>query len=1195
MSAAKYVTLDGNEAAAYVAHQTSEVIAIYPITPASPMGELSDAWSARGRENIFGTVPSVIEMQSEAGASATVHGALQAGALSTTFTASQGLLLMIPTMYKIAGELTPTVFHIAARSLATHALSIFGDHADVMAVRQTGWAMLASASVQESQDLAMISHAATLRTRIPFLHFFDGFRTSHEVNKIAQLSMDDVKSFMDYDLIAAHRERGMSPDNPILRGTAQNPDVYFQAREASNPLYLAVPDIVKEMMQQFGQLTGRQYGLFDYVGAPDAERVIVMMGSGIGATEEAVGKLVVSGEKVGLVKVRLYRPFDVPAFIESLPATTKSIAVLDRTKEPGSIGEPLYQDVITALSEAGKLASIPTIIGGRYGLSSKEYTPAMAASVFDELKAAEPKKHFTVGIVDDVTHLSLKWNPEFSTEPDDVMRAVFYGLGSDGTVGASKNSVKIIGENTDKFAQGYFVYDSKKSGSVTVSHLRFSPRPINSTYLIDRANFVACHQFNFLSRMDVLEVAEPGATFLLNSPYGPDEVWDTLPKEAQQQIIDKKLKFYVVDAYTVAREVGMGTRINTIMQTCFFSLAKLLPGTEAIDHIKTAIKKTYGSRGESVLERNYAAVDGALAALHEVTVPASATSTKQREALVADNGTDFVKRVTSMLIAGLGDKLPVSALPIDGTFPTDTAKYEKRSIAQEIPIWDPDICIQCGLCALVCPHAAIRSKAYPASSLNGSTPEGFESRPWKGKELVDHLVTIQVAPDDCTGCGVCVDVCPAKSKEVVKHKAINMEEKQPHLDKERANFDFFLELPEVDRTAAKIETVKGSQLLQPLFEFSGACSGCGETPYLKLMSQLFGDRAMIGNATGCSSIYGGNLPTTPYSVNGAGRGPTWNNSLFEDTAEFGVGLRMAVNQKREYAEYLLGKVASVVGDDLVAAIRNAPMTSEAEISAQRERVVTLRSKLEGSDHPDAAKMMAIADSLVKRSVWIVGGDGWAYDIGFGGLDHILTTGLDVNILVLDTGVYSNTGGQMSKATPRGAVAKFAAGGKPARKKDLGMIAVAYGNVYVAQIAMGSNPNQTLKAFQEAESYAGPSLILAYSQCIAHGIDMETGMSHQKDIVQSGFWPLYRYDPRQAQSGKQPFRLDSRKPTKQFRDLAMTEGRFAMLARTNPEHANYLFDLAQRDIDDRWHYYEQMAGVEREILDELNGAVNSNGS
>ncbi|MCO6043237.1 pyruvate:ferredoxin (flavodoxin) oxidoreductase [Aeoliella sp. ICT_H6.2] len=1186
MSATKFVTVDGNEAAAHVAHLTNEVIAIYPITPASPMGEFSDAWSARGRENIFGTVPDVIEMQSEGGAAAAVHGALQAGALSTTFTASQGLLLMIPTMYKVAGEMTPTVFHIAARSLATHALSIFGDHADVMAVRQTGWALLASNSVQEVHDMAMIAQAATLKSRIPFLHFFDGFRTSHEVNKISQLPNEVVCEMTDLDLIQAHRDRAMNPDKPILRGSAQNPDVYFQAREAVNPYYSAVPGIVSEAMQKFAELTGRTYQLYDYAGAEDAERVIVMMGSGVGATEEAVSKLNNAGEKVGVLKVRLYRPFDVPSFLAALPASAKAIAVLDRTKEPGSIGEPLYQDVITALSEGGRLQDVPTLIGGRYGLSSKEYTPAMAASVFEELKAAEPKKHFTVGIIDDVTNLSLKWDPEFSTEPDDVMRAVFYGLGSDGTVGASKNSVKIIGENTDKFAQGYFVYDSKKAGSVTVSHLRFSPRPIESSYLIDRANFVACHQFNFLARMDVLKVAVPGATFLLNSPYGPDEIWDKLPQEAQQQIIDKGLKFYVVDAYKVAREAEMGSRINTIMQTCFFSLAKLLPGNEAIDHIKAAIQKTYGKRGQSVVDRNNAAVDGALSALCEVTVPSQATSTSHREALVASGGSDFVQRVTSMLIAGLGDLLPVSALPVDGTFPTDTARFEKRSIAQQIPIWDPDICIQCGLCALVCPHAAIRTKAYPASSCNGSAPADFLSRPWKGKELPDHLVTIQVAPDDCTGCGVCVDVCPAKSKEVVKHKAINMEEKDPHLERERANFDYFLGLPEVDRTAAKIDTVKGSQLLQPLFEFSGACSGCGETPYLKLMTQLFGDRVLIGNATGCSSIYGGNLPTTPYSQTSAGRGPTWNNSLFEDTAEFGLGLRLAVDQKRDYAEHLLKKLASTVGDDLVGEIVNATCADEAAIAEQRERVEQLRLRLKESSDPDAMKLASIADVLVKRSVWIVGGDGWAYDIGFGGLDHVLTTGRDVNILVLDTGVYSNTGGQMSKATPRAAVAKFAAGGKPARKKDLGMLAVSYGNVYVAQIAMGSNPNQTLKAFRQAESYPGVSLILAYSHCIAHGINMETSMSHQKDVVQTGFWPLFRYDPREAHAGTQPFHLDSRKPTKPFKELAMSEARFAMLARTNPEHAEYLFNLAQGDIDDRWHYYEQMAGVEREVMDEI---------
>ncbi len=1185
MSQQKFVTVDGNEAAAYIAHQTNEVIAIYPITPASTMGELADAWSAQKRKNIFGTVPDVIQMQSEAGAAGVVHGALQAGALTTTFTASQGLLLMIPNMYKIAGELLPTVFHIAARTLATHALSIFGDHSDVMSIRQTGWAMLAANSVQEAHDMALIAHSATLRSRIPFVHFFDGFRTSHEVNKIAQLSKDDVRTMISDDLIRSHRERAMDPDRPVLRGTAQNPDVFFQAREAANPFYDVLPQLVQQAMHDFSQLTGRSYRLFDYVGADDAERVIVMMGSGAGATEEAIERLVADGERVGLVKVRLYRPFDANAFVAALPASVRRIAVLDRTKEPGAVGEPLYQDVITSLVETGRLATCPTVIGGRYGLSSKEYTPAMAARVFEELSADQPKRHFTIGIIDDVTHLSLKWDPEFSTEGEDVTRAVFYGLGSDGTVGASKNSVKIIGENTPLFAQGYFVYDSKKAGSITVSHVRFSPRPINSTYLIDRASFVACHQFHFLERMDVLQTAERGATFLLNSPHGPDEVWDKLPQETQQDIIDKRLKFYVVDALKVARETDMGMRINTIMQTCFFALCGVLPREQAIEQIKETIRKTYGKRGDSILQRNFAAVDAAIADLHEVHVPDQVTSSTRRVPAVSASNSDFVKRITSLLLDGRGDLLPVSALPVDGTFPTNTAKVEKRSIAFEIPIWDPTICIACGLCALVCPHAAIRSKAYPETVLK-DVPDGFFSLPWKGKELTDHVMTIQVAPDDCTGCGVCVDVCPAKSKESVKHKAINMEPKLEHLDRERANFDYFLEIPELDRTQVKLDSVKGSQLLQPLFEFSGACAGCGETPYLKLMSQLYGDRALIANATGCSSIYGGNLPTTPWSTNAEGRGPTWNNSLFEDNAEFGLGLRLAVDQKRDYAEYLLRELSTVVGDELVTALISAPQQDESEIRQQRERVTALRKRLEGSQHPSASKLALIADVLVNRSVWIVGGDGWAYDIGFGGLDHVLTTGRDVNVLVLDTGVYSNTGGQASKATPRAAVAKFAASGKASRKKDFGMLAVSYGNVYVAQIAMGSNPAQTIRAFREAESYNGPSLILAYSHCIAHGINMTTSMTHQKDIVQTGFWPLFRYDPRDARSGERPFHLDSRKPTKPFKELAMQEGRFAMLARTDPKRAEYLFALAQQDIDDQWHYYEQMAGVERNISGEF---------
>ena len=1194
-----FVTVDGNEAAAYVAHHTNEVIAIYPITPASPMGELSDAWSAQQRRNIFGTVPQVIEMQSEGGAAGAVHGSLQAGALTTTFTASQGLLLMIPNMYKIAGELLPTVFHISARTLATHALSIFGDHSDVMAVRQAGWAMLASNTVQEVQDLAMISHVATLRSRVPFVHFFDGFRTSHEVNKIAQLSREDIRSMIDDNLVQAHRDRAMDPDRPVLRGSAQNPDVFFQAREASNTFYDAVPGIVRETMKQFAELTGRKYGLFDYVGDPAAERVIVMMGSGAGAVEEAIDKLNHQGAKVGLVKVRLYRPFDASAFVSALPSSARRIAVLDRTKEPGAIGEPLYQDVVTALFETIQRSNGNTateeapldlrdllVIGGRYGLSSKEFTPSMAARVYEELNADSPKRHFTVGIIDDVTHLSLKWDDAFFTEQSDVTRAVFYGLGSDGTVGASKNSVKIIGENTPMYAQGYFVYDSKKAGSVTVSHVRFSPRPIDSTYLIERANFVACHQFHFLERMDLLKVAEPGATFLLNAPCGPDEVWDRLPHELQQQIVEKRLKFYVVDAVRVARETEMGVRINTIMQTCFFALAGVLPREQAIEQIKESIRKSYGKRGESILRRNFAAVDAAIANLHEVQIPDRPTSTRHRLPPISSDSSDFVRRVTSMLLEGRGDLLPVSALPVDGTFPTGTAKIEKRSIAHDIPIWDPEICIECGLCALVCPHAAIRSKAYPAHTLNGA-PQGFLSKPWKGKELADHLMTIQVAPEDCTGCGVCVDVCPAKSKEVVKHKAINMEPKHDHLERERANFNHFLKLPELDRTRVKIETVKGSQLLEPMFEFSGACAGCGETPYLKLMSQLFGDRVLIANATGCSSIYGGNLPTTPWTTNEDGRGPTWNNSLFEDNAEFGLGLRLALDQKREYVEYLLREMSTTIGEALVSELLNASQADEAGIRQQRERVAELRKRLARSDTPSASRLGAVADVLVHRSVWIVGGDGWAYDIGFGGLDHVLTTGRNVNILVLDTEVYSNTGGQASKSTPRAAVAKFAAGGKPARRKDLGMLAVSYGNVYVAQIAMGCNPAQSARAFQEAESYHGVSLILAYSHCIAHGIDMSTGMTHQKDVVHTGFWPLYRYDPRDAHAGQHPFHLDCRKPTKPFRELAMNEARFAMLTKMDPQHAEQLFELAQKDIDDQWHYYEQMAGIEREVVDELS--------
>jgi len=1188
VSERRFVTVDGNEAAANIAYQVNEVISIYPITPASPMGEYSDTWSSQGRKNIFGIVPDVIEMQSEGGAAGAAHGALEGGALTTTFTASQGLLLMIPNLYKIAGELSPAVFHIASRTLATHALSIFGDHSDVMAVRQTGWAMLASASVQESQDLALIAQAATLRSRIPFIHFFDGFRTSHEVNKIEQLSEEDIRMTIDDELIHNHRERALDPDRPVLRGSAQNPDVFFQSREAANPFYDSIPEIVQAEMDKFAANFGRRYRLFDYVGDADAERVIIIMGSGAGAAEEATEKLVHDGETVGVLKTRLYRPFDGKALCRTLPDTVQRIAVLDRTKEPGAPGEPLYQDVIVAVAE--NWANIkdnrvmPQVIGGRYGLSSKEFTPAMVSRIFEELKAEQPKQHFTIGIIDDVTHLSLKWDPDFSTEADDVTRAVFYGLGSDGTVGASKNSVKIIGENTSKYAQGYFVYDSKKSGSITISHVRFSPRPINSSYLIERANFVACHQFHFLERIDVLKTAVSGSTFLLNSPYSAEEVWDQLPHEVQQDIIDKQLKFYVVDAYGVARDIKMGGRINTIMQTCFFALAEVLPRKEAIEQIKESIAKTYGRRGESVLQRNFAAVDASLQGLQEVKVPVTTSSERKRLLPQVNAESEFVKHVTSMLLAGNGDMLPVSAMPVDGTFPTGTARLEKRSIAHDIPLWDKEICIQCGLCALVCPHAAIRLKAYPGEYLTDA-PDDFISMPWKNREFTNYLLTVQVAPDDCTGCGICVDICPAKSKEIVKHKAINMEPKHVHLDRERDNLHYFLKLPELDRANLKAETVKGSQLLQPLFEYSGACAGCGETPYLKLMSQLFGDRAIIANATGCSSIYGGNLPTTPWTKNSEGRGPAWSNSLFEDNAEFGLGLRLAVDQKREYAGYLLRQVATEVGENLVDEILTSQQHSGLEINAQRKRIVALKKRLAGSNTPEAGKLAQVADALVKRDVWIVGGDGWAYDIGFGGLDHILTTGRDVNILVLDTGVYSNTGGQASKATPRAAAAKFASSGKASRKKDLGMLAVSYGNVYVAQVAMGANPAQTIHAFIEAEEYHGPSLILAYSHCIAHGINMTQAMTHQKDAVHSGFWPLYRYNPHLAHQGLHPFHLDCSKPSITFERYAMQEARFAMLARTVPDRARHLFDLAQADINDQWHYYQQMAGVEREITEE----------
>ncbi len=1188
MEKRRFVTVDGNEAAANIAHLCNEVMAIYPITPSSGLGELPDAWAAAGRKNAFGTVPVVVEMQSEAGAAGAVHGALQAGALTTTFTASQGLLLMIPNMFKIAGELTATVFHVTARTVATHALSIFGDHSDVMACRSTGWALLSADSVQEAQDMALIAQTATLEARVPFLHFFDGFRISHEVNKIEQLTEDDVRAMIDMKLVEAHRRRALSPERPQLRGTAQNPDVFFQAREACNPFYDAAAAIVQKTMDKFAALCGRQYHLFDYVGAADADRVVVIMGSGCGVVEETVEKLVAEGQKIGLVKVRLYRPFDNAALLAALPKSVKRIAVLDRTKEPGASGEPLYQDVITALAEEGK-APLPQVIGGRYGLSSKEFTPAMAAAVFAELAKPAPRRHFTVGINDDVTHLSLDYDPRFTTEGDDTTRAVFFGLGSDGTVSANRSSVKIVGESTPLHAQGYFVYDSRKAGSVTTSHVRFSPRPIKGSYLVHQANFVACHQVQFLERIDMLSMAEPGATFLLNTPYGPDEVWDKLPAKVQQVILDKKLKFYVVDAYRVAREAQMGVRINTVMQTCFFKLSGVIPPEEALAHIKDQIKKTYGKKGGgTVVERNNAAVDGALAALKAVKVPGRVTSTLPMVPPVPDHAPAFVKDVLGMMIANRGDDLPVSALPCDGTFPTGTTQYEKRSIAQDIPIWDPKICIQCGLCSLGCPHATIRMKAYDPALLAGA-PEGFQATDWKGKEYPGWKMTLQVAPDDCTGCGLCIDVCPAKDKEVVKHKAINMEPKLKHLDRQRAAYDFFLGIPEVDRTAVKADTVKGSQLLQPLFEFSGACAGCGETPYVKLLTQFFGDRMLIGNATGCSSIYGGNLPCTPYAQNPEGRGPAWSNSLFEDCAEFGMGFRLAIDQQIDHAGMLLRRLAGKLDDELVGALINAPQETDAEIAQQRARVADLLARLTRLDDPDARSLAASADYLIRKSVWSFGGDGWAYDIGFGGLDHVFASGRDVNILVLDTEVYSNTGGQSSKATFRGAVAKFAAAGKPSRKKDLGMIAMAYGDVFVGQISLGANPLHAIKTIRAAESYRGTSLLIAFSHCIpTWGIDVACGMTLQKEAVACGYWPLYHFDPREQ---AHPFHLDSRKPVGTFKDFALKEARFKMLANSKPEASARLLELGQQDIDERWHLYEQLAGVDRSMESEGNGSSN----
>jgi pyruvate-ferredoxin/flavodoxin oxidoreductase len=1190
MSAGPWLTIDGNEAAATIAHRLSEVCAIYPITPASPMGEFADAWSAEGRRNLWGTVPHIVEMQSEGGAAGAVHGALQAGSLATSFTASQGLLLMIPNMYKIAGELTSMVLHVAARSLACQALSIFGDHSDVMAVRQTGYAMLCAGSVQEAMDFAAIAHAATLEGRVPVVHFFDGFRTSHEVAKIQAVDDAALRALVPDGRVRAHRARALSPEHPVLRGSSQNPDVYFQGREAVNPFYAAFPAIVQATMDRFADLTGRAYRLFEYHGAADAERVLVIMGSGAEAVHETVDFLNAQGERVGLLRVRLYRPFDAAALIAALPEAARAIAVLDRTKEPGSDGEPLYKDVVTALAQAhmggaAKFAHLPRVIGGRYGLSSKEFTPGMIRAVFDELARADPKNGFTVGIHDDVGHTSLAWDAGFRTDAHaGAVQALFYGLGSDGTVSANKNSIKIIGEDTDLHAQGYFVYDSKKSGAVTVSHLRFGPRPIRSTYLIGdgEAQFVACHQPVFLQRYDMLDKAADGAVFLLNSPEPADTVWDSLPRRMQQQMLDKRIRFYTIDAYRVAQDAQMGKRINTIMQTCFFAISGVLPREQAIAAIKAAVEKTYGRKGQRIVDMNFRAIDATLASLHEVSLPAAATSRFERPPAVAADAPDFVRRFTAELIAGRGDEVPVSLMPADGSYPLGTAAWEKRNLALEIPVWEPELCTQCGKCPLVCPHGVIRSKLVPAALMENA-PEGFKYRKALGKDYPqDHVMMYQVAPEDCTGCGLCVDICPIRDKSNASRKALNMAPVEPLREREQANWAFFLTLPEYDRREVKFTTLKGSMLLQPLFEFSGACVGCGETPYIKLASQLFGDRMLVANATGCSSIYGGNLPTTPWTVNAEGRGPAWNNSLFEDNAEFGLGMRIAIDKQTEYARELACDLRELIGEELVGALRAAArpdqQLDEKAIAEQRARVAQLRGILEGIDDPRARELETVADSLVRRSVWIIGGDGWAYDIGYGGLDHVLASGRNVNILVLDTEVYSNTGGQMSKATPRGAVAKFAAGGKPVGKKDLALLAMGYDNVYVAHVAYGAKDMQTLRSFLDAEAHDGPSLIIAYSPCIAHGVDLSFNHRQQDLAVNSGHWPLFRYEPARAAAGRNPLHLDSPEPSIPYKEFVATETRFSMLWRSHPDAAEEFLARSQREVRERYHHYRQLADL-----------------
>jgi pyruvate-ferredoxin/flavodoxin oxidoreductase len=1178
MTANQVVTVDGSEAVAYIAYRINEVCAIYPITPSSTMAEWADQWAAEGKTNIWGNVPLVAEMQSEGGAAGAVHGALQTGALSTTFTASQGLLLMIPNMYKIAGELTATVFHVAARSLAAQGLSIFGDHSDIMAVRDTGFAMLGSSSVQEAHDMALIAQAATLEARVPFIHFFDGFRTSHEVNKIELLSDAHIRAMINGELVRAHRSRALNPDNPFIRGTAQNPDIYFQARETVNPFYAKIPAIVQGAMDTFAALTGRRYRLFEYGGAADAEKIIVIMGSAAETVKETVASLVQQGEKVGVIHVRLYLPFAQDAFLDALPLTVKTVAVLDRTKSPGATGEPLFHDVISTFAEAfnsGKLAHMPKTVGGRYGLSSKEFTPAMVKGLFDELANVHPKNHFTLGIVDDVTHNSLDYDPSFNIDSDKVISALFFGLGADGTVGANKNTIKIIGELPDFFAQGYFVYDSKKSGSQTISHLRFGPEPIHAPYLVQTAQFIGCHQFNFLLKTDILAQAAPASVFLLNSPFTAEDVWEQLPRTVQESIIRKQLSFYVIDASTVARETGMGSRVNTILQTCFFALSGVLPREQAIAKIKDAIKKTYSKKGEEMILKNFAAVDQTLAHLYQVNVPQTITSTLEMPRIVPLEAPAFVQDVTAKMMAGTGDTLSVGQLPVDGTYPSGTTAWEKRNVSPFVPEWEPDLCIQCGNCSFVCPHSVIRAKFYNQQALQDA-PSEFKSAKISARGFPETRYTLQIYVEDCTGCNLCVSVCPAMSLKESGVKAINMQAKAPLLAREKENIRFFETLPFNDRAKVDFSSIRGAQFLQPLFEFSGACAGCGETPYVKLVSQLFGDRLIVANATGCSSIYGGNLPTTPWTKNAEGRGPAWSNSLFEDNAEFGFGFRLTADKHRALAMQLTRELQPELGRDFVNELLNAPQKTESQLAKQRERVAELKALLLHMQSEPALDLLSVVDHLVRRSIWIMGGDGWAYDIGSAGLDHILASGRDVNVLVMDTEVYSNTGGQMSKSTPLGAVAKFAAGGKTVAKKDIALQAISYGNVYVARIAMGANPQQTLLAMREAEAYPGPSLILAYSHCIAHGINMQNGLKQQDLATASGYWPLIRYNPVLRQSDKNPFVLDSPRPRVAFKDYAYNELRYKMLQRINPDEAERMLKLAQQIVNQKWAIYEQMA-------------------